>query len=225
MRWEEGERQIEEATGKKVKIGRRLDPVRPSRESRDKEVEALIYYLMEEEGMAMPDIVGVAHWELTGGYMREDGQEVEESGEVEGVDGDVDGDVDPCPSFFLKEPSFFARDIPEVGSEGECAGPCPEDDLQAMVGSKRHYRKEMMKKHLVALAHLLQGEDTVLEKGDVVGFGEDLEAELVGAEVDDATSMAVDQPEGEAPTVGGSVEGAPDDGEVGDHDPAEVTAG
>ena len=72
MRWEEGERQIEEATGKKVKIGRRLDPVRPSRESRDKEVEALIYYLMEEEGMAMPDIVGVAHWELTGGYMRED---------------------------------------------------------------------------------------------------------------------------------------------------------
>ena len=87
--------------------------------------------------MALPDVVGVAHWELTGGYI---GEEEPGRGEVE---EDDDGDVDPCSAYFMKDPAYFSRDggsedVEDGASEG--AGPSPSDDLQAMAGSKRHYR-------------------------------------------------------------------------------------
>ncbi len=60
-----------------------------------------------------------------------------------------------------------------------------------MVSAKSHYRRERLKKHLTAMAHLLQeGEKEAM--ADLQGAVDDWDG--VYAEVgDDASSMAVDQ--------------------------------
>ena len=110
---------MEQITGKKVKV------MRPGEKKGDMaafcrgDADRILCFLIDDEGLEVADAISQTNWELTGLCTEE--EEEERVGE----------DVDPCPTFFTREPQFcvFEEDD-EAGASSEDGG---EQDLQAMV--------------------------------------------------------------------------------------------